>query len=246
MEFNRFLRERYDAGRLILAANNRFDQKYGELFVGRPWRHIPSYCGYTGTTYHRRKDVFLYSSRFENYGTYLGGKTLPNVRLKHQALRGRYKWHDLTAFAGIIQIPYNVSTMSIFENYVQNMPMFFPTRGFMCQLRADHPDEVLCESTWMQTSKIGVRSPPELGVPLDNDPNNYTDAAIFAKWLPLCDFYDPEWMPHLIYFDSFPELAMQLRETDLDEVSRLMCRANVQRLANIKQLWADTLRPIGG
>jgi hypothetical protein len=244
LQFNQFLRDRFDAGRLVLAANNRFDQQYGELLVGRPWRHIPSYCGYTATTYHRKRDVFLYSSRLENYAQYIGGRALPNVRLKHEALRGRYKWHDLTAFAGVIQIPYNVSTMSIFENYAQNMPMFFPTQEFMRHLRADHPEQVLCESTWMQTAKIGTRTPPELGVPLDNDPNNYSDPAVFAKWLPLCDFYDREWMPHLIYFDSFPELAVQLREADLDDVSGQMRQANVKRLESIKQIWADALRSI--
>jgi hypothetical protein len=258
ISFNEFLRRGHDSGCVILAANNKFDQRYGELCTGRPWRHIPSYCGYTNTTYHRLRGTFLYSSRLSDYSKYLGSSrpnwrtklfgpaALPNVRPKHKVLRGRYAWHDLTSCAGIIQIPYNASTMSIFENYAQNMPMFFPTQEFICQLHGENPGQVMCETTWMQTLNIGDRTPPEIGVPYENDPNRYCDAGIFRRWVRLSDFYDNEWMPHLIYFDSFPQLREQLVRADLDGVSALMRETNITRLAKIRQLWQDTLRAIGG
>jgi hypothetical protein len=256
VSFNEFLRRGHDSGRIILAANNKFDQKYGEICTGRPWSYIPSYCGYTNTTYHRTRRTFLYSSRLSDYSIYLesswpawwtklfGPAALPHVRPKHKALRGRYAWHDMTAYAGIIQIPYNASTMSIFENYAQNIPMFFPTQEFMCRLRVENLEQVMCETTWMQTLHIGDRTPPEIGVPYANDPNRYRDADIFRRWLSYADFYDGDWMPELIYFESFSQLQMQLVQTNLDQVSAAMQRANAGRLARIRRLWQETLQLI--
>ena len=136
--------------------------------------------------------------------------------------------------------------MSIFENYAQNMPMFFPTQEFMCQLHGAHTERVMCETTWMQTWRLGDRTPPELGVPYENDPNRYCDDEIFRRWLGFSDFYDGDWMPDLIYFESFAQLREQLELTDLDRTRRRMRAANVGRLSRIRQLWQETLETIGG
>ena len=40
-----------------------------------------------------------------------------------QALRDRYSWAELYAFAGVVYLPYEVSTMTLFELYTANVPL---------------------------------------------------------------------------------------------------------------------------
>jgi hypothetical protein len=42
-------------------------------------------------------------------------------------LGGKYSYSDLAKFRGCVYAPYQVSAMSIFEQYRMNMPLFFPT-----------------------------------------------------------------------------------------------------------------------
>ncbi len=44
-----------------------------------------------------------------------------------QAALGRYKYEDLTAFKGVVVIPYQCSIMSIFEYYRMGIPMIVPS-----------------------------------------------------------------------------------------------------------------------
>ena len=40
-----------------------------------------------------------------------------------QALRDRYSWAELYAFGGVVYLPYEVSTMTLFELYTANVPL---------------------------------------------------------------------------------------------------------------------------
>jgi hypothetical protein len=44
-----------------------------------------------------------------------------------QAALGSYKYEDLTAFKGVVVIPYQCSIMSIFEYYRMGIPMIVPS-----------------------------------------------------------------------------------------------------------------------
>ena len=122
----------------VVAGNNRYDVEYIKYFTGIEPRLIPSFCGYLPYKYAPSRPAFLLAprrlvwDRFER--TFVSAfKTrcdivnctaeLIPVREKYR----RYKYSDLAAHAGIVYIPYQVSLMSLFEQYRMNIPLFFPS-----------------------------------------------------------------------------------------------------------------------
>lgn len=110
---------------LILIANNQFDQKYCEHFLTRKWEWIPSLCAYTNKKYNPQKDKSLIFSKFN---------IDHNQNFVHQSQIGKYTWEDLYSYKEIIHFPYNVSTMSIFEQYEASVPLKFPSLDFAIEL----------------------------------------------------------------------------------------------------------------
>ena len=52
----------------------------------------------------------------------------------HQVNLGEYSWEDLYSFESIVHFPYNVSTMSIFEQYQAGVPLSIPSLSFALEL----------------------------------------------------------------------------------------------------------------
>jgi hypothetical protein len=234
---NEFIRKNVQSGRVIPIANNKYDAAYAHYFTGVEWLHIPSLCAYTKSQYLPQKREFLFSSRLEHGAMPAMGGMVG----KHAVLCPGYKWPELAAYRGIVHIPHNVSTMTIFENYTSNIPMFFPTQKCMRELRLAHPGHVLCEMSWAQVRGLAPRSPVRSDV---DDPNNYRDIEVFARWLTMADFYDSRWMPHLTYFDSYDELAVQLGRVDTAAVSQRMRETNCWRQGEIHRLWTDVIKQL--
>ena len=159
---------------LILVANNQFDQKYCEKFLTRKWEWIPSLCNYTNAKHLEKNNKYVLYSKFN----------IQNISSNwiHQKQLGAYKWSDLYSFQGIIHFPYNVSTMSIFEQYQARVPLYFPTLDFSIKLIKQ-------------------------GVPLFSEivfPNNISDrkntSFLTREWLQLSDYYNGTIQCN--YFDS--------------------------------------------
>jgi hypothetical protein len=58
------------------------------------------------------------------------------------------------------------------------------------------------------------------------------------------DFYDYYNFDHILYFDSFPELAGMIKNTNYADVSARMKAANEQRKKAILQEWTGILSKI--
>jgi hypothetical protein len=251
-KFNTFLKEGSDSGQITLVANSKYDAAYCKYFLDREVTHIPNLCEYTGVHYSPDKDKFLYYSRFMDYGKYCGGG-IPNLIEKSKALGHGYQWSDLVKYKGIVGVPYNVSTMSMFEYYTQNIPMFFPSVNLMITLKEKYGNQILGESTWNETWNLQPHQYPtewkEGSVirPGDNDPNHYQDLNKFRKWLPLADFYDSEWMPHIQYFNSWDELKNRLAtitNSELMDISNNMKAANIERKQGVYDKWNNIIKNI--
>lgn len=148
---------------IIKVANNEFDQKYCENFLKNKWNLIPSLCNYTKTKHKKNQDKFVVFSKF-NFN-------LPKNCI-HQSELGKYTWNDLYSYKGIIHFPYNVSTMSIFEQYEAGMQLYFPSIDFTLELIKN-------------------------GIPLFSEiifPNVYSERQrkyfLNKDWLMLSDFYN--------------------------------------------------------
>jgi len=237
---NDYLRDGIDSGLIIPIANNKFDKQYCEVHTGREWEHIPSLCEYTDASYTPEFDSYLYQSRFPLEMVHYD----PLIKNKQQLLPSGYSWHELAKVRGIIHIPYCPSTMSIFENYTSSIPMFFPSYAFMLKLRESFGSlGVLSEMSWRQVYGL----PPGSIVAFDDDGgkigdvNKYDNIESEQGWIALSDFYDEEWMPHIQYFDSFPELSYKLNSVDTTNISQLMSSSNQVRKQKIYNSWKSIL-----
>lgn len=235
--FNTYLRDKIDAGTIIPIANNKYDKRYTELFTGREWEHIPSLCEYTNSNYSGNKNQFLYSSKLR-----IDTSHFKNLMEKSAALGKNYKWDDLAEYAGIVNMPYNASTMSLFEQYTSNIPLFFPSHQFLSQLRHSfYNNGVLGELSWNQIHNLNSASSISVN---DSDPNDYLNNDTMMDWVLLADYYDKENMPYIQYFDSFVHLQSLLDSVNLKEISANMKSYNCIRKTQVYEKWKTVLRKI--
>lgn len=225
---NKRLLQGMASGQIIMTANSIYDQKYFAAFNSVTPIHIPSLCEYTGYKYSPTKDQYLFFSRL--------GLNIPN--LVNTNSLGRYKWSDLSAYKGVVVIPYNSSQMSIFEYYTACMPMFCPSHDFLGDLMYDHRDQVMSELSWNKIFNLPSASSIST---FTSDPNNYHNLDIMHDWAAYSDIYDEQNMPHIVYFSSFKDLEIKLNTINLQAISGLMKLFNKARKDKIIKSWKSIL-----
>jgi FkbM family methyltransferase len=176
-ELHNCFRRLQDKKLLYFVSNNRADNAYFKL--GNPEIHtqlIPSLCLYTNMNW--------VPSVEQEYFLVYSGNIPDNRNIKRRSdLEERYSWDALMNFKGIIHIPYEASTMSIFEQISSGIPLFFPTKEFLYRL-------------WNSGENCGVNywvNPPDYLYP--------TKDKLF--WIEKADYYNIE---GIYYFNSFEEL----------------------------------------
>lgn len=209
-------------GQLIAVCNNKADLEYLRLGTGIEATHIPSLCLYTNSNYQGDKRELLIAGA----GLLPEYRGLPNVVDKNRALRRRYEWQDLYRYRGMIVFPYEISTMSIFEMYSANMPLFFPCMRLLKRL--------------LREKAIPFCGPYARGAFPEK-----LELALGAEWVDFwvdrADFYDLENMPHIVYFDSAEDLREKSSQIDPMELSERMALANRARQAVALAKWRQIL-----
>lgn len=201
------LRAMIDSGQIIAVANNKYDKFYCELFLDREFIHIPSLCDYTNERHLGIKNPIV-AGRLKIDG------------YNHISSLGRFSWKELYSHKAIIHIPYNVSIMSIFEQYTANVPMFFPTIRFGKKLSG-------------YLSELFFK--PNLFV--------YKNSILtYDTSIMLSDFYDQEWMPFIQYFDSIDNLNDSIEKCDFEDISKSMQGFNKIRKKKITKKWEEVLK----
>jgi hypothetical protein len=165
-----------------------------------------------------------------------------NVKHKDAALKPGYSWRDLAEYRGVIHVPYNVSTMSLFEQYTSNIPLLIPSISFMRKLHKEHyKGGVLSQLSFNQV--LGL--PPGSAIPVSGpDPNNYNDTDIMMDWIRLADYFDDENMPYIIHFESFDHLRAIIDDLDVISVSGSMRNYNVLRKKRATASWQAILQEL--
>jgi hypothetical protein len=74
------------------------------------------------------------------------------------------------------------------------------------------------------------------------DPNDYNNYEAVEHWLKYSDFYDEEWMPYIIYYNSFEELNRLVDEVDVDDISAKMKEFNSNRKSKIYEKWNTLIK----
>jgi hypothetical protein len=177
--FNRCLHRLEKAKLLYMVSNNLADQRYLLTKAGISSFHIPSLCLYVNASYEPKKPEFV---------IYSGNRShiFPSHPLLVQKPAPGYTWKELYEFRGLVHTPYDMSTMSIFEQYWAGVPLFFPTRRFYKELVAEGKMEFI--SMYDSWGKGFTHQ----------DMDTWLDTA---DWIRL---------PGLYYYDSFYELIRTL------------------------------------
>lgn len=230
--FNHYLRCGFDYGTIIPIANNIYDAQYAERFTQHRWRHIPSLCEYTGVQWQgNRPEYILHSRQTMN---------VPGTVHRSEVLPIGYQWKDLMAFRGAVYWPYNASTMTIFENYAQGVPMFFPSFQFAKQMREKDQNSIFTELSWNQI--CGLPNYSLLGE-READPNAYDRPDFMMEWAKLSDFYQAH-MPKIQYFDSFEELPDRLATFKAKDVSEQMLNDFPAHKESVYKAWSEVINHV--
>lgn len=239
-EFNEYLRNGVDEGMIFLCANSRYDQKYASGFIDRDIEYIPSLCEYTGMSYNPVIDQIIYYSLFHVKDE--SGRMIK----KHDAMQGGHAWQCVAEFKGIIHYPYNVSTMSTFEQYTANIPLFFPTKRYLLEMMLNEIP-ILHQLSWQQQSKTG-KSYSLIKHNFEFDPNNFQDFNCVKHWLNYADFYsnDPIGLQCIRHFDNIEERqkVLSMSKDELIQISREMKQHNEMRKEAVYSRWEGLLNEI--
>lgn len=224
--FNKFIETNNN---IITLSNNLYDKWYCEQFLTKKFECIPSLCEYTNSKYTGNKDSHLLVARSVNL-------TLDKIVNKNKL--GRYKWSDLSDYRSIIHFPYNVSTMTIFENYTSNIPLFFPSKDYNFEL--SKKSQTMSELSYNQ-----VLRKPNKGtlIPIQIDPNDYQSESLLRKAIDLSDFYNTN-MREAMTFENLDDLVYKINNTDFVSVSKKMQLHNTERKEYIIDSWKKILNRI--
>lgn len=131
----------------VVGGNNRYDVEYIKHFTGIEPQLLSSFCGYLPDKYAPSRSGFLLAPvHHAGFGTrfmseYSTRCKYVNCTVELIPLRKKYphyKYSDLTAHAGIVYVPYQVSLMSLFEQYRMNIPLFFPSLELLTAWQYEH------------------------------------------------------------------------------------------------------------
>jgi hypothetical protein len=194
---------------LTIVSNNRADQLYTKLGCGLDGILIPSLCKYTGMKYSPTYETFL------NYS---------NNQISHPLITNitrPYNWNDISKYKGIIHFPYEISTMSMFEQYSARIPLFFPSKEFMLQ---NCPIQSV-SAYWTDS----------------NIPENLSVFKCKQTWIDMADFYDTFKGPNVYLFHSIPELFSLLENFKWEDDSTIL--ENYE--SEIRTSWNTIIQKLG-
>jgi len=231
-----FLKKWNDLGKLFYVCNNKGDQWYTEYYTGIKGEWIPSLCQYTNCEYVGDDSLSLIAER-----SILDG--IPhNLAISISSLKNRewrLDWKDVYRYSSVIHVAYHNGSMSIFEHYTANMPMFMPSKEFGKHLY--HNNLMFSDLTFYKINNLP--EPDDM-----NNPNRLSNPDILNKWFDTCDFYDQENMPYIIYFDSFEDLRNKLyslKKEDYLVISQNMKQYNESfRIPMVYNKWINILENI--
>ncbi|UJR36816.1 hypothetical protein I4U23_029530 [Adineta vaga] len=199
----------------IIAANNLYDVEYIRYFTGLNVTLLPSLCDYTNVDYNPTRKEFLLAPIHATDFAILFKRLLYNSLKSHEIkvvsirqLYPDYEYSDLAKHPAIVYVPYQVSVMSLFEQYRMNIPLLFPSYELLTQWHFEY--NVVNEKTWDQAWYGIIPNSSRIPGVLENipDPNNDHDRTSIRYWLNFSDFY--QW-PHITYYESTDDLIQKLK-----------------------------------
>ena len=203
-----YLRKGLHQNLLTLVANNAGDADYVGKFVQRPIQVVPSVCDYIDNTGAGEPFRYPIFAKSEALTKILKSELGAPWDARERALGRAHTWAKIRECAAVIYIPFNTSTMTLFEFATLGIPVLIPDRSLLKQLARDH-DGVLSELLF-----------PGLGLPQGSSglgrwpATNPEHADHIDWWLDRADFYNSELMPNVLTFTSTTDDVFQ---TDFED-----------------------------
>lgn len=124
---DRSLLEMFQQGWLHPVANNVGDQEYFTAQTGIPCEYAPSLCNYVGQPSNGKKAGRAIFSSNPMLIRYIESETHGRWLDRRKLLQHHYSWREISQLEGAFIVPYNSSTMTVFELASLGVPMFVPT-----------------------------------------------------------------------------------------------------------------------
>jgi len=140
----------------------------------------------------------------------------------------------LDAYTAVIHIPYNVSTMSMFQHVRSNIPIWIPSKRLLAELWAN-PNEPN-ELSWTVFAAGTEANASAM--------DKVRDPKTIQRWIESCDFYDPDVLPLCFQFDSIEELVEKGLSTDYQSAMNKTETEQQTRRENITFAWEQAI--LGG
>jgi hypothetical protein len=196
---NTFLKASTARGQLTIISNNRGDRDYLKHFTGVESEYLPSVCDYAQIKWSGGSGINLIHAKSDDLSNFISAKTGCNFHQFREYLGRNYSWPQLMKVDSILVIPYNISTMQLFELAFSEVPVYVPSQELIVQLRNEFSG-VLSELSFYEMSGLSVEGLTE------ENPNNYLSSNFVNWWVRRADFYDPWLMPNVTVFYSWDEL----------------------------------------
>jgi len=214
---------------IITISNNLYDKWYCERFLNKKFDYIPSLCEYTNSKYIENNNPSILYSRLIK---------IKNDNIIDKDDMGKYNWSDLSNHKSIIHIPYNVSTMSIFEQYNSNIPLLFPDKKLLTELYKNK--SCFSEISYTQILKNSKNNTLKIQ---NIDPNNINNSNLLNKLIEYSDFYNDD-MKHVNYYSSFDDLNYKLNQLNFNEISEKMEEHNKEKKDRVYKEWNNILNKL--
>lgn len=190
-----------ESGQVKLVANNIADVDYIKHFTGLQSKYLPSLCEYTKMLWNPQTGSKVILSKSGLLVSQIEGATFNEWRDIKGVLGKNYSWREMSKVTEVLFIPYNVSTMTLFELATAGIPVTVPSKKFLMELSQKFQG-VLSELSFYQILKLDSG---KLG--LDN-PNRINSLSHVEWWLDRADFYNLDLMPNVRFIDSMEELQL--------------------------------------
>ena len=134
---------------------------------------------------------------------------------------------------GLVSVPYEISTMSLFEHYSSGVPLFLPSKRFYRELLT---------SNQAVLSNYNTTNYWQNGNSHKDIPEALLETQSVDWWLDRCDFYDPRNMPTIHFFDSWDELRHFTETYDNDNDTHEAVKQHLdERQKRIEDQWKTRL-----
>ena len=185
------IRELSDSGKLLLFANNSGDAEYAAHFLERQLDIVPSVCDYIALNRSRIPNVRIVQSRSKELereiATALGAPWIS----ASEYFGKRYSWKLLAHVDVVLYVPYNTSTMTLFELATLGIPTLIPAGSLLDKLARDW-DGVVSELSFRERLDPLVH-PKEKCFP--GADQRHPDFVHW--WLERADFMNADLMPNV-------------------------------------------------